>query len=163
MSLRKLEIIAEPDKPTIVTHRTVDAPRDLVFEVMMDPKHIKHWMGPAALEMVSGESDLRVGGKYRYVFRAPDGMEFAFSGIYKEIDRPTKAVRTYVFEPFPDAEAIETMTLDEKNGKTTITTLTVHKNVQNRDGHLADGRMEVGMTEGYARMDKLLASLQQHA
>ncbi len=160
MSSKNLEIIAEPGKPTITTRRVVDAPRELVFDVLTDPQHIKRWMGPAALEMVSGESDLRVGGKYRYVYRAPDGMEFAFSGIYKEIDRPTKAVRTYVFELFPEAEALETMTLDEKNGKTTITTLTVHKSVQNRDGHLADGRMESGMTEGYARMDTLLAELQ---
>jgi uncharacterized protein YndB with AHSA1/START domain len=163
VSQKRLEIIAEPGKPTIVTRREVDAPRELVFDVLTDPKHIQRWMGPAALEMVSGESDLRVGGRYRYVYRAPDGQEFAFSGVYKEIDPPAKAVRTYVFELFPDAEAVETMTLEEKNGKTTITTLTVHKNVQNRDGHLADGRMESGMTEGYARLDDLLAELQQPA
>jgi uncharacterized protein YndB with AHSA1/START domain len=163
MSSKKLEIVAEPGKPTITTRRVVDAPRDLVFDVFTNPEHIKRWMGPAALEMVSGESDLRVGGKYRYVYRAPDGMEFAFSGVYKEIDRPARAVRTYVFELFPDAEALETLTLDEKDGKTTITTLTVHKSVQNRDGHLADGRMESGMTEGYARLDALVAELQPHA
>jgi uncharacterized protein YndB with AHSA1/START domain len=159
MSSKKLEIIANPGETTITTHRTVDAPRDLVFDVLTDPKHIKRWMGPAALEMVSGESDLRVGGKYRYVYRAPNGQEFAFSGVYKEIKRPEKAVRTYLFEPFPDAEAIETMTLEERAGKTTITTFTQHKNVENRDGHIADGRMEQGMVEGYARLDELLTEL----
>lgn len=160
MSSKRLEIIAAPDKPTILTRRVVDAPRALVFAAFTKPEHLKRWMGPRMLAMVSCESDLRVGGRYRFVHRAPDGQEFAFRGEYREVDPPSRLVRTYVFEPMPDHEALETLTLEETDGKTTITTLTVHKTIEGRDGHLSGGSMEEGMTEGYARLDELLAALQ---
>jgi uncharacterized protein YndB with AHSA1/START domain len=159
VTAKKLEIIAEPDRPTIITRRVVDAPRALVFDAFTKPEHIMRWMGPSYLTWVVCESDLRVGGAYRWVQRAPDGQEFGFHGEFREIVRPEKVVRTFVFDPFPDAEAIETLTLEERAGKTTVTTLTVHKTVEARDGHLSGGRMEEGMTDGYRRLDELLASL----
>ena len=110
--------------------------------------------------MVSCDSDLRVGGSYRFVFRAPDGQEVGFRGEFREIVPPERIVRTFIFEPIPDAEALETLQLDERDGKTTITTTTVHKSVESRDGHVGSG-MEAGMTEGYARLDELLAELQR--
>lgn len=160
MTSKKLEIIAEPGEPSFTTRRVVDAPRALVFDAFTKPEHLQRWMGPRMLTMVSCESDLRVGGRYRFVHRAPDGQEFAFSGDYREIVRPERIVRTFVFEPMPDHEALETLTLEESHGKTTIATTTLHRTVEARDGHFANGRMEAGMTEGYARLDELLAALQ---
>ena len=84
--------------------------------------------------LVSCESDLRTGGRYRFVFRAPDGNEAGFSGEFREIARPERIVRTFVFEPIPEAAALETLELEEIDGKTTITTTPVHKTVENRDG-----------------------------
>ncbi len=159
MAANKLEIVAEPGKPTIVTRRVVNASRALVFDAFTKPEHLKRWMGPRALTMVLCDSDLRVGGAWRMVHRAPDGQEFGLHGEFREIVRPERIVRTFVFEPFPDHEALETLTLDEKGGRTTITTLTVHKKVEGRDGHLSGGRMEAGMTDGYARLDDLLAEM----
>ena len=158
MSPKKLEIIAEPGKTSIVTTRVVDAPRALVFDAFTKPEHLKRWMGPSALTMVICESDLRVGGRYRFVHRASDGQEFGFHGEFREIERPARIVRTFVFELMPDHESLETLTLEESDGKTTITTLTVHKTVEARDGHLS--KMEGGMTEGYAKLDDLLAEQQ---
>ena len=157
---KKLEIIAEPGKPGFTTRRVVDAPRALVFDAFTTPAHLTRWMGPRMLTMVIPENDLRVGGRYRFVHRAPDGQEFAFRGEYREIVRPERLVRTFIFEAMPDHEALETLTLEERDGKTTITTTTLHKTVEGRDGHLASGRMEAGMTDGYARLDELLAALQ---
>jgi uncharacterized protein YndB with AHSA1/START domain len=157
---KTLEVIAEPGKTSFSTRRIVDAPRALVFEAFTKCEHLKRWMGPCTLTMVSCETDLRVGGRYRFVFRAPDGSEVGFSGEYREIARPERVVRTFVFEPMPDAEALETLTLEEHDGKTTITTLTVHKTVENRDGHVQSG-VDKGMAEGYARLDELLAGLLQ--
>jgi uncharacterized protein YndB with AHSA1/START domain len=157
---KKLELIAEPGKTSFSTRRVVDAPRALVFEAFTKCEHLKRWMGPCTLTMVSCETDLRVGGRYRFVFRTPDGSEVGFSGEYREIARPERVVRTFVFEPMPDAEALETLTLEEHDGKTTITTLTVHKTVENRDGHVQSG-VDKGMAEGYARLDELLAGLLQ--
>lgn len=161
MTSRKLEIIAEPGKTSFTTRRIVDAPRALVFDAFTKCEHLKNWMGPKSLTMVSCETDLRAGGRYRFVFRAPDGSEVGFSGEFKEVARPERVVRTFVFEPIPDAAALETLELTEADGKTMITTTTLHKTVENRDGHVNSG-MEAGMTEGYARLDELLAEqLQQ--
>ena len=160
MTSKKLEIIAEPGKTSFTTRRIVDAPRALVFDAFTKCEHLKNWMGPRSLTMVSCESDLRAGGRYRFVFRAPDGNEVGFSGEFKEVARPERVVRTFVFEPIPEAAALETLELTEADGKTTITTTTLHKTVENRDGHVNSG-MEAGMTEGYARLDELLAGLLQ--
>jgi uncharacterized protein YndB with AHSA1/START domain len=160
VSSKTLEIIAEPGKTSFTTRRIVDAPRALVFDAFTKCEHLKNWMGPKSLTMVSCESDLRAGGRYRFVFRAPDGSEVGFSGEFKEVARPERVVRTFVFEPIPDAAALETLELTEADGKTTITTTTLHKTVENRDGHVNSG-MEAGMTEGYARLDALLADMLQ--
>ena len=160
MTSRKLEIIAEPGKNSFTTKRIVDAPRDLVFDAFTKCEHLKRWMGPRSLTMASCQTDLRVGGRYRFVFRTPDGNDVGFSGEFKEIVRPEHVVRTFVYEPIPDAEALETLELEESSGTTIIKTTTVHKSVENRDGHVNSG-MEAGMTEGYARLEELLAGLLQ--
>jgi uncharacterized protein YndB with AHSA1/START domain len=157
---KKLEIIAEPGKTSFTTRRVVDAPRAFVFEAFTRCEHLRRWMGPRSVTMVSCDSDLRVGGSYRFVFRGPDGREAGFRGEFREIIPPERIVRTFIFEPHPDAEAIETLQLDERDGQTTITTTTLHKTVENRDGHMGSG-LEAGMTEGYARLDELLAELQK--
>jgi uncharacterized protein YndB with AHSA1/START domain len=157
---RKLDIIAEPGKTSFTTRRVVDAPRALVFDAFTKCEHLKRWMGPRSLTMVTCESDPRAGGRYRFVFRSPDGNEVGFSGEFREVTRPERVVRTFIFEPMPDAAALETLELSEADGKTTITTTTLHKTVENRDGHVGSG-MEAGMTEGYARLDELLAGLLQ--
>lgn len=153
----RLEVIADPTQPTIVTHRVVDAPRALVWDMLTKPEHLKRWIGPRALTMTLCELDLRVGGKWRWRFRSPDGSEVDFYGEMREIERPVRAVRTFIYQPFPDAEALETVELHERAGKTTITTTTVHTTMQARDGHL-DAGMAGGMTEGYERLDALIAS-----
>jgi len=154
-----LEIVAEPGKTSFTTTRVVDAPRALVFEAFTKCEHLKRWMGPKNLTMVSCDTDLRPGGRYRFVFRAPDGNEVGFSGEFREVVPPSRIVRTFVFELAPDHEALETLDLAERDGKTTITTTTVHATIEARDGHLADGRMESGMVDGYARLDDLLGAL----
>lgn len=160
MTSRKLEIIAEPGKTSFTTTRIVEAPRALVFEAFTKCEHLERWMGPASLTMVSCETDLRPGGRYRFVFRAPDGNEVGFSGEFREVTPPERVIRTFIFEPMPDAAALETLELEEHDGKTTIKTTTVHKTVENRDGHVQSG-VDKGMAEGYARLDELLAGLMQ--
>ena len=160
MTSQKLEIVAEPGKTSFTTRRVVDAPRSLVFDAFTKCEHLKQWMGPQNLTMASCQTDLRVGGRYRFVFRTPDGSDVGFSGEYKEIVPPKRIVRTFVFEPIPEASALETLELEESGGTTIIKTTTVHKSVENRDGHVNSG-MEAGMTEGYARLDQLLAGLLQ--
>lgn len=158
MQRRKLEVIADPDRPTILTRRTFDAPRALVFEAWTRPELLRRWLGPCDLTMTICEIDLRVGGAYRWVFRDPAGQEHGFHGEFREIVRPERLVSTFVYDPFPEAEAIDTLTLEERDGQTIVTTLTVHKTIEARDGHLRSG-MDQGMNDGYAKLDQLLGEL----
>jgi len=159
MASKKLETIVEPGQTSFITQWVVDAPRILVFETFTRPEYLKRWLVPSGLTMVSCESDLRVGGRYRLVYRDTEGKEVAYRGEYRELDHPERIVRTFVYEPLPDKDAIETLVLQEGGGKTTITTTTAHKTVEDRDGHFYSGT-EAGLTECYEKLDQLLAEVQ---
>jgi uncharacterized protein YndB with AHSA1/START domain len=159
VSERNLEIVAVPGDKSFTTRRVVNAPRHLVFDAFTRPELIRRWMGPCFLTMTKCEVDLRVGGKYHMVHTAPDGQTFGFYGEFREIVRPERIVRTYIFDRFPDSPALETLELEEQHGKTVIRTRTVHLSVEARDGHIQSG-MEEGMLEGYRQLEALLAELQ---
>ncbi len=158
MTTSKLEVIAPAGEPVIITHRFFKASPELLFKMWTTPEHLKNWLGPREMVMVSCEIDLRVGGSFRYVHRAPDGQEYGFRGKYLEIDAPHRMVCTSVFELFPQAEAVETLTLEARDGGTLVTTHTRHGSMEARDGHIGGG-MERGMSEGYERLDALVAKL----
>ena len=149
-----------PADDQILISREFAAPRHLVYRACTTPELVRQWWGGQRGVVTSVEIDLRVGGHWRYVLLANGGFEVAFHGEFREVDAPSRIVRTFVFEPIPEAAALETLELVENNGKTTIKTTTLHKTVENRDGHVNSG-MEAGMTEGYARLDELLAGLLQ--
>ena len=157
MTTSKLEVIAPANEPIIITRRFIRASADMVFKAWTTPEYLKQWLGPRELVMVGCEIDLRVGGRYRYVHRGPDGQEYAFGGKYLEIEAPHRIVCTTVFEMMPQFEAVETLTLEEKDGGTLITTHTRHGSIEARDAHLSGGQMEAGMTDGYERLEELLA------
>lgn len=158
----KLEVIAPADEPVIITRRFFKAPPALLFKVWTTPEHMKQWLGPKEYEMVSCEVDLRVGGGYRYVHRGRDGTDYGFHGRYLEIDAPRRMVCTFVFELVPQSEAIDTLTLEEQEGGTLVTTHSRHPSMEARNSHLAAG-MERGMSEGYDRLDALVRKLEGEA
>jgi uncharacterized protein YndB with AHSA1/START domain len=153
-----LEIDAPADQPVIHTTRFLKAPPELVFQAWTEPEHLRRWMGPRYLEIVVCEVDLRVGGTWHMIHRAPDGQEFGFHGEYREIDRPNRLVATWVYEGMPDSEAIETMTFEAVEGGTIARGTSRYDSIETRDQHLASG-MESGMVESYERLDELFASL----
>jgi uncharacterized protein YndB with AHSA1/START domain len=104
------------------------------------------------------EVDFRVGGKYRFVGRAPDGNEFGFSGEYQEIAAPSKIVNTEIFDPFPDNPAICTMTLEERDGKTYYRNHIKHDSQVARDAHINSG-MEYGAGLGLDMIEELSQQL----
>ena len=158
MTTSRLEVIAPANEPVIITHRFIKASPELLFKIWTTPEHLKNWMGPRQMEMISCEVDLRVGGSYRYVHRAPDGQEYGFHGKYLEIEAPHRMVCTSVFELFPQAEAVDTLTLEAKDGGTLVTTHTRHASMEARDGQISGG-MERGMSEGYERLEALVQKL----
>ena len=87
------------------------------------------------------EIDLRVGGAYRYVMRAPDGVDHTMQGVYREIAPPARLVYTerYVTEGFTSNEALVTVMFAEHDGMTTLTSTILHQSSADRDGHLGTG------------------------
>ncbi|MDB4994251.1 MAG: hypothetical protein JWM74_1683, partial [Myxococcaceae bacterium] len=139
-----VEILSDTE---MVIARTFNAPRDLVFEAITTPEHVRNWYGCAVMAMTLCEIDLRVGGKWRYVLRMPDASEHGWSGEYREITPPARLVSTENYEPIgPGHELLATVTLDEKNGRTLFKNRLTYKSKADRDGHLQSG-MEVGMQE----------------
>ena len=157
-STRSDTTLTLPSERELVISRTFAAPRAVVFEATTKPEHVRKWWGPRAMEMVDCQIDFRVGGSYRYAVRTPDGMEVAFSGVYKEIEAPARIVHTEGYEAMPGHDYLSTVTYDEKNGHTTLTVHLLYQTAEDRDGHIASG-MESGMRETWDRLAELVETL----
>ena len=144
-----------PSEKEVLITRTLHAPRKLVFEAMTEPRHLKQWLGPRVMTITVAESDLREGGAWRFVHRAPDGVEHAFSGTIREFRPPERVVRTNTYENIPGAESLETMTLEERAPTTKVSIRVLFKSRDQRDGYIASGA-EGGMRESYERLDEYL-------
>lgn len=145
-----------PTDTEIMITRKFDAPAELVFDVWTAPEHVRNWWGWEKDEMRVCEIDLRVGGAYRFVAGDKD-REVAFRGVYQEIERPHRLVSTEVYEPYPESESINTLTLEEDDGVTTMTILVAHRSREARDATIASG-MEKGLQHSLDRVDKVLAN-----
>jgi len=147
------------DQLQVRISRTFNAPRARLWDAMTDAKQIPNWWGPAKYHVTVEQHDFRVGGKWRYISKDADGREDAFHGEFKEIDPPTKAVQTFVYEgiPNPDSHTItDHLTLTEVgNGKTRMDVVSQFNVIEDLDGMVGSG-MEGGATEGYERLAKLV-------
>ena len=147
-----------PSVRVTVMKRAFVAPRDLVFAAMTQPEHVRQWYGLRSLKMTVCEIDLRPGGKWRFAQETPDGMEFAFSGVYKEVDPPHRVVFTECYEAMPGHDYEVTGIYEEEDGITTVTSTLVYQSQEDRDGH-RDSGMESGANESYDRLEAYLASM----
>jgi uncharacterized protein YndB with AHSA1/START domain len=125
--------ITTPGDSQIVVTRLFDAPRALVFDAWTKPEHVVHWWDPSGLPLAVCEIDLRPGGAFRWVNRAPDGGQgYSFGGIYREIHAPAKLVFTA-----PDSPDRGSTLLFAEEGKKTRLTITIQcANKQERDAML---------------------------
>ena len=153
----KVQVTAKDDRELVIT-RTFNAPRTLVFDAMSKPDMMKEWFhGPPGWTLRTCEIDLRVGGKYRWVWTNQASQEMGMGGEYKEVKRPERIVSTEKFDQawYP-GEAVGTTVLTENKG-TTLLTLTVQYNSkETRDAVLASP-MKNGLEFGYQRLEEFLA------
>lgn len=158
----RTEFTIPPDQPTIVLKRTFDAPRRLVWEASTRPEHVERWFGFRGTTLSECRIDLRPGGAWRFVLRMHDGTEHGFGGVYREIVPFERLVFTFAYDGAPQAEAVETITLEDWQGKTLMTTEVRHTSLANRDAQVAAG-MEVGARESDDRLAELLETLKPAA
>ena len=151
--------IATPTDTEVVITRDFDAPRDLVFDCHTKPALVRRWLlGPPGWTMPVCDIDLRVGGRYRYVWRSADGTEMGMGGIYREIVRPGLIVVNEIFdEDWTGGETTVTTKFEEEAGVTRSTVTVLYSSREARDAAGRSG-MADGMEAGYQRLDGLLAT-----
>jgi uncharacterized protein YndB with AHSA1/START domain len=150
------QIVADPDVPIVRIVREFDAPVEKVFRAHTDPDLVAQWMGPNSTQMRIDHWDARTGGSWRYVATAGD-EEYGFRGCFHEVRPSELIVQTFTWEGMPDGVALEKLSFEDLGGgRTRLTSTSLVDSFEGRDGFLASG-MEVGVNEGYAKLDALLA------
>ncbi|GAA3158951.1 SRPBCC family protein [Planomonospora alba] len=157
--MAKTQITAEPGTQRVVIEREFEAPRELVFRAYTEPELLVRWLGPRELTMTVEEFDVRDGGRWRYVHTDAEGNVYGFHGVFHGTPSPDLTVQTFEFEGTPGHVCLESMTMEERDGRTLVRALSVFQSVEDRDGMIASG-MEQGVREGDEKLEALLAELQ---
>jgi uncharacterized protein YndB with AHSA1/START domain len=153
----EVEISAHPTLPIITITREFDAPRENVFRAHTDPDLVVQWLGPRRLVMHVERYDAVTGGGYRYTHVDTDGTEHKFYGSFHEMRFPERMVQTFTWEGYPDGVSLDTAHLEDLGGGRCLLTVTsLVDSLEARDMMLSSG-MDVGINEGYERLDELLA------
>jgi uncharacterized protein YndB with AHSA1/START domain len=145
--------VTTPSDREIVMTRAFDAPQPLVFDALTKPELLKRWHGARGWFLVGCEIDLRVGGTWRFVSEGPLGMKMGHSGVYRVISPSDRLVYTESFDDqwYP-GESLVTVTLVERDAKTTMSTTLLFPSQEVRDLVLASP-MKRGVSESYERLD----------
>jgi uncharacterized protein YndB with AHSA1/START domain len=153
--IAKARIEADPTIPAIRFARDFAATPEQLLKAHTNPELFVQWNGPDNMEIDLQVWDVRTGGSWRYVSTDANGS-YGFHGCFHEV-RSDRIVQTFTFDGFPDGVALETITFtDLGDGHTRLEALSLCDSFEGRDMMLASG-MEVGVHEGYARLDSLLA------
>ena len=155
-STHETRIDVDPEVPLVRITREFDAPPAKVFRAHTDPELFAQWVGPRDTETRVDVFDCRTGGSYRFV-TISGGEEYGFRGCFHEVRPDELIVQTFTFEGEPDGVALEKLVLEDLgDGRTRLTSTSLVDSFAGRDAFVASG-MEVGVREGYERLDELLA------
>ena len=159
----KLQVTAPNDREIVMT-RVFDAPKELVWDAWTKPELLKRWLGKFnGWWLDECEVDLRVGGRYRFVWKGPNGESMGMGGEYREIVPNELLVATEVFdEAWYEGEALNTLAFHEQNGRTTLVNTSRFDTNAIRDAVL-QSPMATGVAAGYDVLDDVLASLGAHS
>jgi uncharacterized protein YndB with AHSA1/START domain len=160
-SKNETKLAREPGMQGYTITREFDAPRELVFKAYTDPKLYVQWLGPRGLEMTLDRFEPNSGGGYRYSHKDADGNSYWFHGVYHEVTAPERIISTFEFEGLPEKGhvALTTEVFEAlPGGRTRLTLTDVYQSVADLEGMLESGAM-TGASEGYERLDEVLAKL----
>ena len=149
--------ITLPSDREIQVTRDFAAPPDLVFDCWTIPALIRRWLGPPDWQMLTCEFDARVGGKWRFVSRGPNGFEMGHGGTILELDRPRwlKTTERYDMD-WTGGETLNTNAFTVKDTGTRSVLTVLYASKEARDGAAATPMAE-GMEMGFQRLDAILA------
>jgi uncharacterized protein YndB with AHSA1/START domain len=157
-------ILTLPTDEQILITREFAAPRHLAYEAWTNPELVKRWWHANRGTVTLVEIDLRVGGEWRYVMVADDGMEVGFHGVYRDVVPNERIVTTEIYEGLPpgvseeDGATTNTVTFTETEGRTRVTLLIEAANQISRDAIIASG-MENGLQDALDLLEQTARSL----
>jgi uncharacterized protein YndB with AHSA1/START domain len=153
------KIEADPTVPIIRITRDFAATPEQLLRAHTDPELFAKWVGPNGTVTTVEHWDARTGGSWRFSGQhgdGSDGMTFSFRGCFHEVS-PGRLVQTFTWEGMPEAVSLETLTFtDLGDGRTRLEAASLCDSFEGRDAWLNSG-MEVGVDDGYAKLDALLA------
>ena len=157
------EVTVPSDREVRVT-RTFNAPRHLVWDAHTKPELMHRWLGYDGWDMPVRDMDVRVGGKYRWLWKSrEDGTQFGFLGTFTEVQAPSQLTHAQYFDPgdagftMPVGDpCIVSLALSEHNGVTTLVCNMTFASKEARDEAVSTG-MADGMEYSYTRLDDLFA------
>lgn len=156
----KTTVTAEPGKQELFIIREFEAPRELVFRAYTEAELYEQWVGPNDLTMTVEKMEAVDGGSYRFVHER-GGHKYTFHGVYHEVLAPERIIGTFEFDGLPEKGHVIMGTTKFENlpgGRSRLVHQSVFQSVADRDGMVQSG-MERGVTEGYEKLDDLLANL----
>lgn len=163
VSSRKARVTLPTDEQILI-EREFNAPSHLVYRALTEPELVKRWFHANRGVVTQADIDLRVGGKWRYVMDADSFGEIGFHGEYRELAPGERIVWTEFYEGVPEgvteaeATTLNTATLTETDGRTTLTLLIQAPSKMARDAIIESG-MEEGMQDAYDLLEDVAVSL----
>lgn len=112
-----MKLTAEEEGRTVISKRTVPAPRDVVFDAYADAKKLVRWWGPHGFTITTQEIDVVTGGEWRFVLHGPDGKDYKNHIRFGAIERPSRFVVDHISGPY----YLGTVLFDEVDGGTQVT------------------------------------------
>lgn len=153
-----LQLTVPDGLPFIEFEREFDHPVAEVFRAHADADLISKWLGPRDMKMDIDHYDFHTGGSYLYHHTGPDGIPYAFSGVFHTVRENDFAIQTFEFGGYPDIVSVDFLTFEDLGGgRCRLRGHSVFPSMAARDGMAASG-MEGGMSEGYQRLEELLAA-----
>jgi uncharacterized protein YndB with AHSA1/START domain len=173
-SLDKLaETVALESDAAFHMTRTVNAPRDLVFQTWTDARHLEKWWGPPGMPITVAKLELKPGGMFHY-YMVANGQKFWGRFVYREIAAPERlvfvnsfsdeagAIAPHPMNPAWPREVLSLIVFTQENGKTTMHLASVPFNATDEEREtFAENHhnMEKGFGGTFAQLDAYLATL----
>jgi uncharacterized protein YndB with AHSA1/START domain len=148
------------DPPAMIGSRVIDAPRDLVFSVWTDPKHLAQWWGPDGFTTTTSAFDFRVGGVWRFVMHGPDGRDYENRITFEVVEPPKRLVYRHGGED--DVEPVQfrtTVTFDDLGGKTRLSMRGVFASAAERDRVIKEYGADKGMVQTLGRLSDYVSKM----
>jgi uncharacterized protein YndB with AHSA1/START domain len=156
---KEARITADPKLATITITREFESTPDKVFRCWTERQLVEQWLGPDVTDTRIDTWECRTGGSYRYASLVGGEEVASFYGSFHEVRPSSRLVQTFTWEGMPDGVVLETMSFEELDGgRTRVTSFTTCDSLEGRDAIMSSG-MEVGVHEGYAKLDKMLEGM----